>query len=91
MSSKTTEDCLDCVDGMALATNPIIGTCFRVCPACQPQCQCCDGRGRFPAWTRDMVVFMASLNDNGLLAVICHTCGGFLAAITYEEEPSCDN
>ena len=77
---QQTSDCLDCIDGMAIAHTEFLGACFRVCATCQPRCQCCTGRGRFPAWTRDMAEFIASLNRNGLQPVLCHTCGGFLAA-----------
>jgi hypothetical protein len=35
--------------------------------------------GRFPAWTTDMLEFIASLNANGMRPILCHTCGGFIS------------
>ena len=71
--------CLHCIDGMAPTTSTVIGHCYQTCPECQPQCPCCHGRGRYPAWTNDMVRFAAAYNSAGLIPVLCHTCGGVLA------------
>jgi len=89
-SDADTAGCLDCIDGMSVTTTQFLGACFRVCTTCQPQCTCCDGHGRFPAWTNDMLEFIASLNNNGLQPMLCHTCGGFLAVVLLDEDSTSD-
>jgi hypothetical protein len=84
----TTTECLYCIDGLAPDTNQLLGECFRVCTFCRPACPCCEGQGRFPSWTNDMVRFIATYNANRLAPELCHTCGGVTGArsITDEEE-----
>lgn len=84
--TTTATDCLYCIDGLAPDTNQILGQCYRVCTICQPPCPCCEGNGRFPSWTTDMVRFIAAYNANGITPELCHTCGGVLALWSVEEE-----
>lgn len=86
MNAPTTEDCLDCIDGMSPGTSPVLGTCYQVCLTCQPPCPCCHGNGCFPAWTTDMAAYIASVNDTGQAPVLCHTCGGVVDLTPLAEE-----
>jgi hypothetical protein len=79
-------DCLDCISGFAIANSPLIGYCFRECPTCRPVCPCCNGDGRYPWWTRDMVEFIALYNNRGLVPMLCHTCGGVVGLSLLDEE-----
>jgi hypothetical protein len=84
--TTTPGSCLHCIDGMALSRSELLGVCFRVCPACQPTCPCCNGRGCYPAWTTDMTALIAAYNDAGLAPMLCHTCGGVVGVARLDQE-----
>jgi len=86
MTTDTTNSCLFCIDGMAPTSSVLFGHCFQVCLSCQPICRCCDGHGLYPAWTKDLAVFLATYNAIGFTPVLCHTCGGVLAVVDDHEE-----
>jgi len=83
---SATSDCLYCIDGVAIGESPELGRCFRACPACQPACPCCGGRGGYPVWTRSMAELAAFFNTHGLCPVLCHSCGGVIGTSPIDRE-----
>jgi hypothetical protein len=79
-------ECLDCIDGLTPTTSPLIGHSFRLCPTCRPICPCCNGHGRWPAWTTDLIAFLAVYNDAGFMPILCHACCGLIALTPINQE-----
>jgi hypothetical protein len=86
MPDTNTGGCRDCVDGMVLSFHAIEGACWRTCRTCQTGCACCDGRGFFPVWTHDLLVFLVAYNVRGIAPILCHSCIGVVDITLIPEE-----